>query len=230
MHHYNIKKCFLGTVLFVFILFTGLPAQAQESPSNKYFPEDAIDGAKLIGPPPEVGTPEFETQMAIVMWLQTSRTPEQVEFVKTSLNLNRYAPILGEELFDVDGTALRQTLAEIINEIRPDYDAIKAQYDIPRPFTINDDVKPPMSARPVASYPSGHATRAVVYARILGEIFPDKKDELMDLGLQIGYGRVISGVHYPMDVVAGQKLGNAYSDVIIETPAFKEALTKIKSE
>ena len=177
----------------------------------------------------EPAFPEFETQMAIVMWLQKTRTPEQVEFVKTELNLNRYAPILGDELFDIDGVTLRQTMAEIINEVRDDYDAIKALYDLPRPFTVNDNVKPPMDARPVGSYPSGHATRAVIYARILGEIFPDKKEELMELGLQIGYGRAIAGVHYPMDVVAGQELGNVYADVMIESPAFKKALSKIKS-
>ncbi len=61
---------------------------------------------------------------------------------------------------------------------------------------VNDQVKPPIDARPVASYPSGHVTRAVVYARILGEVFPEKKDELIELGLQIGYGRAIAGVHY----------------------------------
>ena len=59
-------------------------------------------------------------------------------------------------------------------------------------------------------------------------MFPDKKVELMELALQIGYGRPIAGVHYPMDVVAGQKLGNAYADVIMAQPAFKEALKKIK--
>ena len=55
-------------------------------------------------------------------------------------------------------------------------------------------------------------------------MFPDKKDELMELALQIGYGRAIAGVHYPMDIVAGQKLGNVYGDAITQSQAFKEAL------
>lgn len=230
MNFFNKIQLNIVTSALLILIFTLLtPLYAQDSKTPKYLPEGRVDGANLIGPPPAVGSPEFETQMAIVMWLQKTRTPEQVEFVKTELNLNRYAPILGDELFDVDGLALRQMLAEIITEVKDEYDEIKAHYDLPRPFVVNDKVKPPMGARPVASYPSGHATRAVVYARILGEIFPDKKEELMELGMQIGYGRAIAGVHYPMDVVAGQKLGNAYADVIVETPAFKEALSKIKS-
>jgi acid phosphatase (class A) len=41
------------------------------------------------------------------------------------------------------------------------------------------------------------------YSRLISEIFPDRRQALMDLANQIGYGRVIAGVHYPMDVLAG---------------------------
>lgn len=217
------------SALLSLLLLSSL-AQAQTPDNPIYLRDGAVDGAGLIGPPPPLGSPEFNTQMAIVLWLRDTRTPEQVAFVKEKLNLNRFTPILGDELLDVDGIVLRQTLAGIIKEVRADYDAIKALYDQPRPFKVNPEVKPPVDARDVASYPSGHAVRAVVYARVLGEIFPDKKDELMDLALQIGYGRAIAGVHYPVDIVAGQVLGKAYADAIIESPSFKEALNKIKSQ
>ena len=184
----------------------------------------------LIGPPAKEGTAEFNTEMAIVLWLQKTRTPEQVEFVEKTLNLARFTPIIDSQLLKVDGIELRSVLAEIINEVRDDYDQVKDFYDLPRPFAVNDKVKHVGDARPVGSYPSGHAIRATVYARILSEIFPDKKDQLTELALQIGYGRVIAGVHYPMDVLSGQKLGNAYSDVIIKQQAFKDAMSRIKGE
>lgn len=205
------------------------PVLADKTATPKYLPEGGIDGAELIGAPPAVGSPEFETQVAIVLWLQQTRTPEQVEFVNTSLNLNRFAPVVGDELLDVDGVVLRQTIAEIIKEVRNDYSPYKDLYDIPRPFVANKNViTTKAEVNSVGSYPSGHATRAVVYARVLGEVFPDKKDELMELALQIGYGRAIAGVHYPMDVVAGQKLGNAYGDAIINSNAFKQAMSIIR--
>ena len=219
----------LPVVLLCFVIVSQ-PALSQESGSNTYLPKGSVDGVALIGPPAKIGSPGFETQMAIVLWLQRTRTPEQVQFVQESLNLARFAPIIGAELLKVDGIELRSTLAAIISEVRDDYDAVKATYDLPRPFKVSDRVKPATDARPVASYPSGHATRAMVYARILSEIFPDKKDALTELGLQIGYGRVIAGVHYPMDVLAGQKLGNAYADVIIKQQAFKDALARIQGE
>jgi len=49
----------------------------------------------------------------------------------------------------------------------------------------------------------------------------------MDLAIRIGYGRVIAGVHYPDDIVSDQKLGQAYADVIVEQPAFKDAVKRI---
>lgn len=217
--------------LLILLLFVSvIPLSSQESGSNTYLPEGSVNGVELIGPPVEQGSPEFKTEMAIVLWLQKTRTPDQELFVQTNLNLARFAPIIGAELLKVDGIELRDTLATIINQVRTDYDAVKATYDLPRPFVINDQVKPATDARPVASYPSGHATRAIVYARILSEFFPDKKDELTELGLQIGYGRVIAGVHYPMDVLAGQKLGNAYADVIVKQEAFKQAKARIQSQ
>ena len=106
----------------------------------------------------------------------------------------------------------------------------KGKYDLPRPFVVNDAVHPVTDPRPVASYPSGHAIRAIVYARLLAEIFPDDKQALMDLARQIGYGRVTAGVHYPIDVSFGQKLGDAFADVVVQQPAFKEAIKRIRGE
>ena len=222
-----LMKRLLILAFLIFVLTSGA-VRAQQEQSNTYLPKGSVDGVALIGPPAEIDSAEFNTQMAIVLWLQKTRTPGQVEFVSKPLNLARFTPIIDAELLKVDGKELRSTLASIIEQVRNDYDQVKAHYNLSRPFSVNDEFKPVSDARPVGSYPSGHATRATVYARILSEIFPDKKDELTELGLQIGYGRVIAGVHYPMDVTSGQKLGNAYADVIIKQDSFKEALLRIQ--
>jgi acid phosphatase (class A) len=166
--------------------------------------------------------------MAVVLWLQRTRTPAQVAFVQKALDLKRFAPLLGEALITVDGIELKRTVDAAIDEVRADYDALKGKFDLPRPFEVNDAIHPVTEVRPVAAYPSGHAIRAIVYARLLAEIFPDRQEALMDLARQIGYGRVTAGVHYPMDVLAGQKLGNAYADEIVSQSAFEEAVERIR--
>lgn len=216
-------------VSFAFIAFIINPAQAQRAQTNTYLPAGSVDAKSLIPAPPKVGSPAFKEQMVVVLWLQHTRTPDQVQFVEKTQNVERFAPIVSAELFGVDAAALKRLIDAAIDEVRQDYDALKAVYDQPRPFQVNTEVKPVGDARPVASYPSGHAIRAIVYARLLADVFPDSKDALMDLAHRIGYGRVVAGVHYPVDVTTGQTLGTAYADAIIANDAFKSAVAKLRS-
>lgn len=218
---------FISIVPLLLITVAG-PARARDLWQRRFLPVDSVDTAAPVPPPPTVGSPDFKQQMAVVLWLQRSRTPAQVDFVRETLDVDRFAPILGTALLTVDGSELKRTIDAAIDEVRDEYDAIKARYDLPRPFVVNKDVEPVGDARPVASYPSGHAVRAIVYARLLAEVFPDKRDAMLDLARQVGYGRVTAGVHYPMDVLAGQRLGEAFADVIVKQPAFREAVQRIR--
>ncbi len=206
------------------------PLYADTLDVPSYLPSGSVNGFELIAPPPEIGSEAFEQEMATVLWLQKTRTPEQVAFVEQVLDVDRFAPILGEALFSIDAAGLKHVIDHAIDEVRADYDEIKNAFDLPRPFQVNDEVEPVGDARPVASYPSGHSIRAIVYARLLSEVFPDKKDALMELAHQIGYGRVTAGVHYPIDITSGQVLGQAYADVIVKQPAFLDAVRDVKHE
>jgi len=226
-----LKELYRTAHLTLLLVIVGAaPLQAADTRNNVYLSMDAAQSEQLIGPPPALDSAEHKTQMEIVLWLQKTRTPEQVTFVEKTLNLERFAPVIAEALIDVDGLELRNTFAAVLSEVQNTYDAVKATYGEPRPFQINDAIKPVGDARPVASYPSGHAIRATVYASLLSEIFPEQRDALMDLAGRIGYGRVIAGVHYPVDVVAGQKLGAAYASNIAAESTFKAAVKKIKGE
>lgn len=216
--------------LFVLIVALTQPVLAKEPGSRQYVPAGSVDAAALIGPPPAVGSAAFKEQMTVVLWLQHTRTPEQVAFVQKPLDVDRFAPLLNAELLGVDGIELKRVIVAAIDEVRNDYDALKGAFDLPRPFVVYDAVEPVTDPRPVASYPSGHAIRAIVYARLLAEIFPEKKTALLELAYQVGYGRVIAGVHYPIDITTGQTLGLAYADVIVKQPAFREAIARIRGK
>ncbi|WP_368466090.1 phosphatase PAP2 family protein [Hoeflea sp. TYP-13] len=215
------------TVIILIIIAYSVEAFADQQGQRRYLPEGAVDAQTLIGPPPERGSAEHKTQMDIVLWLQETRTPQQVAFAEKTLNLERFAPIISTSLVGVDGKALKETLDGVISEVRMDYDALKGVYDEPRPFQIDDRVRPVGDARPVAAYPSGHSIRATVYGTLLSGIFPEHEADLMELANQVGYGRVIAGAHYPVDVTAGQKLGAAYADIVARQPAYIEAVKLI---
>jgi acid phosphatase (class A) len=214
--------------LVVLILALAQPVLAKDLGSRRYVPMGSVDAAALIRLPPAVGSAAFKEQMTVVLWLQHTRTPELIAFVQKPLDVDRFAALLGAELLGVDGIELKRVIDAAVDEVRNEYDALKGAFDLPRPFVVNHAVEPVTDPRPVESYPSGHAIRAIVYARLLAEIFPDKKQALLDLAYQIGYGRVSAGVHYPVDVTAGQTLGQAYADVIVRQPAFREAIARIR--
>lgn len=219
-----------GTLSAFAVVFIVSAAQVQASELvNSLLPAASVDSTGMIKDPPALGTPKFHEEMSTVLWLQETRTPQQTKFVETTLDLERFAPIVGGAIFEVDGPALKVLIDNAIDEVRADYDAVKGIYDYPRPFEISSAVEPLGDARPVASYPSGHSIRAVVYARLLAEIFPEKSNELMDLATRIGHGRVVAGVHYPMDVSEGQKLGHAYADAIVAGPVFQQTASQIRA-
>ncbi|MCR9213623.1 MAG: phosphatase PAP2 family protein [Proteobacteria bacterium] len=201
---------------------------AEKAERQKFLPDGAVVAEALIPTPPTVGSPAFDAEMAAVLELQEMRSEEEVAFVSQPLDFDRFVPILEAELNSVDAEALKQTLDTAIDRVRLNYDAVKAQYNFPRPHQVSDQVQPVGEARPVASYPSGHTIRATVYARLLSEVFPEREPELRDFSNQIGYGRVVAGQHYPIDVNSGQVLGHAYADVIIQQPAFQSAITQIR--
>ncbi|MTI00150.1 phosphatase PAP2 family protein [Roseibium sp. RKSG952] len=218
-------------VLFVILALFPAMGYAQTSGESIYLPAAAINGAELIGPPPAAGSEEKFAQLETVLWMQRTRTPQQISFAKRTekLSLATFAPIISEDLLQVNAAALDKLFADVKAEVYANVDVLKADYDVPRPFSASDLVKPLVEPDPVKSYPSGHSTLSMVYGKLLAGLFPDKAEELTALASQIGYGRVIAGVHYPADVVAGQKLGAAYAEAIQGQQSYQDAIAEIRA-
>ena len=84
--------------------------------------------------------------------------------------------------------------------------------------------------RHIGNYPSGHSTRATLYAEVLAEVFPDQRQELLERGREIGWDRVIAGVHYPSDVSAGRVLGHELRRQMLANEALQERMNTVKAE
>ncbi len=59
------------------------------------------------------------------------------------------------------------------------------------------------------SYPSGHAAQSHYIALKLSDIFPRLKENFLDLAEMVSQSRLDRGVHFPSDILAGKKLGEA---------------------
>jgi undecaprenyl-diphosphatase len=62
-----------------------------------------------------------------------------------------------------------------------------------------------------ASFPSGHATTAMALGVALALLFPRVRGLWLCAGFWVAFSRVVTGAHYPSDLLAGCLLGAAFS-------------------
>lgn len=60
-----------------------------------------------------------------------------------------------------------------------------------------------------SSYPSGHTASAMIRTGLLALMVPELAPQLLARGSEAGYHRVVLGVHYPLDVIAGRMVADA---------------------
>jgi undecaprenyl-diphosphatase len=98
-------------------------------------------------------------------------------------------------------TALAVVLAELSSGL------LKVVFERDRPFV--DEPHPEPIVREPASYsfPSGHATVSFACAVVLAAAIPRLAAPLYVLAAAIAWSRVVTGVHFPLDVLAGALLG-----------------------
>lgn len=110
----------------------------------------------------------------------------------------------------------------------------KSHYQHKRPFVVNK--QPTCSPEEEkflmnnGSYPSGHSAIGWAWALILGEIAPERADEVFARGRAFGESRWICNVHWHSDVAEGRFIGAAVVARLHADPAFRAELEAAKAE
>ncbi|HVP67904.1 MAG TPA: phosphatase PAP2 family protein [Anaeromyxobacteraceae bacterium] len=182
--------------------------------------------------PPAPGSDGAKADLAIVLWEQRVRTPSQVRRAarNVQVGLANYAGALGSG-FDASAHPLTDELLARAGKAGQDVvRALKVRFARPRPFVADPQVKPAIETEAGYSFPSGHATRGTLFAVILSRLAPAHRTALLECGLQIGYDRVVGGLHYPSDVLAGQRLGKVLAEAWLADPANAAALEDVRAK
>ena len=87
------------------------------------------------------------------------------------------------------------------------YKLLKRAFVRERPFIAHATIDPAMPPLDRYSFPSGHTLHAVSFALQASVHFPQLAWVLVPLALTIAASRVVLGLHYPTDVLAGAILG-----------------------
>jgi undecaprenyl-diphosphatase len=87
------------------------------------------------------------------------------------------------------------------------YKWLKSKTSRPRPFAVENAVRAGADPLDPFSFPSGHTLHAVAFSVVVIAFYPVLAWLLVPFTLLVAISRVVLGLHYPSDVLAGAALG-----------------------
>lgn len=200
-----------------------------------YLTPSSVDATVLLAPPPVPGSAEDAADMETTFRVYAATTPaeharaeDEVEFT-----VFHFAPAIGPWFAPGKFPKTEALFRQIHDEAKLVAKVGKDHWQRLRPYHV-DPARFPNAieheARTDYSYPSGHSTRGTVFALVLAELFPEKREALLAKGRETGWLRVQGGVHYPTDIYAGRVLGQALARALLASPAFQKDLAAAKAE
>ncbi|HTQ75174.1 MAG TPA: phosphatase PAP2 family protein [Burkholderiales bacterium] len=87
------------------------------------------------------------------------------------------------------------------------YKWLKSKTSRPRPFAVENAVRAGADPLDPFSFPSGHTLHAVAFSMVAIAYYPMLAWLLVPFTLLVAASRVVLGLHYPSDVLAGAGLG-----------------------
>ena len=145
-------------------------------------------------------------------------------------------PTIFNDAAGLDLATMPQTfklLTLVGEEEEDDTKDAKAYFHRDRPYAAEPSIKtctPVKPGKAANSYPSGHATRAFSMAVVLAALLPAKSQGILARAAQYAERRLVCGVHYRSDIVAGQQFGTVLALKLMNNPVFKARFAKARHE
>lgn len=168
---------------------------------------------------PEYSFPDNKEELPEVMKIMREKKIPESEMEDLDKNNNELMLRIADQK--------RNDWIEVIKDIDIYTIRLKMKYARPRPYEISEEIESITDTDDSPSFPSGHAIEAHALAVILGDRFPEKKEELTKMADKISLSRVQMGNHYPSDIEVGEKVGKLIADAYL---GLKKSYTISKSE
>jgi acid phosphatase (class A) len=211
-------------------------------PNQYYLTEiQAPDSLALLPPPPAFNSVDFLKDKALYDWGKAMRATERGKQAYNDADSSEnsvakgFSPSFGYEI-SAKTTPETYKLISTMKEDAGDLAtrAAKKHYNRVRPFsffkeaTCRPEDEKELSTN--GSYPSGHTTIGWAIALVLAEVNPERQNEILKRGYDIGESRVICGYHWQSDIDAARVMASAVVAQLHTNPAFIDQLAKAKAE
>jgi len=204
------------------------------APAHAARPSAAVpDWQAIAGTYPAVGSLQSQEEDAILHWLQDTRTRADVARVEVESHpdLDCFLDAIGSSWGASAFPGTKALLKQAKEDVKPVVAALKASFGRPRPHVTDPTLTPPaLPDDGSLSFPSKHATEGDLFAAILIQLDPGDGVSLAEEGKLIGDDRAMAGAHWPSDVLAGQRLGQAFAAYWLALPENAQMIQDASSE
>lgn len=196
--------------------------------------QSEIDASRLLPPPPAAGSAQEKAELAELKVIAAQASPELLAAAAHDAK-DETPDIFNAALgFDVAAKPAAFKLLElVVQEEDVDTKAPKAFFHRLRPYAVDTGLKtcePVKPGKAANSYPSGHASLAFSMGVVLASLVPEKSQAILARASEYAAHRLVCGVHYRSDIVAGQQFGTVLALRLMQNPEFQAQMALARDE
>lgn len=217
--------------LLLFTLGSTFVVQAADE-AKPFITSQELDLTKYLPAPPADDSAQTKAEIKELLEIQATRTPEQEKaaIADAEENVWRFADVMGP---DFDAAKLPKTAA-LFDRVVATEDVVddhaKKAFNRPRPYMLDEQIHPLLKKSKSGSWPSGHSTIGYLMATVLGEMVPEKRNELFTRAAGYAENRLVAGFHYRSDTVMSRTGAALIAQKMEEQPDFKTEFDAAKEE
>ncbi len=165
---------------------------------------------------------------------KTPRGEQAVRNIDSSAEymMKLFGDVIGKTISPETTPALAQLISDVRTVTTLSASELKTSHFRKRPFVqLGEPTAVPVAEdgeRGESSYASCHAQIGWAIALVLAEVVPEKQNEILRVGYDYGYDRVITGYHWATDIEAARLLASAVVARLHADKSFLELVAKAK--
>jgi acid phosphatase (class A) len=199
--------------------------------AKPYFETPFISAKALNGGLIE-GSKEQKKEVERVLKIQQKIDFDEVDeaFEERNLKAEMVAQFVDASLTRKQNPKIYHLLERASDTVWAANTSIKKYWLERRPYQVDSRIWLLIPGSKSSSYPSSHTSKAYIWALVLGEIFPQKKEQFLQRAGEIAQHRVLVGLHFQRDIEGGKQLANLVFEALKRDENFVEDFKKAKVE